>query len=316
MISGCILLFLLLFSLGFSLYAYRTAFYSPKKGRKDYFIMPKGEQYAAIKEQMDSLMHELEEIPCETVSIKSYDGTQLFARYYHTCDGAPLQIQFHGYRGSALRDFCGGTKLARDLGQNILLVDQRAHGKSGGTTICYGIRERLDCLCWVNYACERFGNDTKIILSGVSMGGATVLMASELILPENVCAIIADSPYSSPEAIIRKVCGDMGLPHKIAFPFVRLGAFLYARLRIKGGAEEAVKNTKTPILIIHGEDDRFVPIEMSRDIFAACASEKRLETFPEAGHGLSYLTDKERYTRITEEFLADCGVSLLSNISK
>lgn len=308
MIFRCTLSLLLLLALDFSLYAYRTAFHSPKKGRRDYFIMPKGEQYAVIKERMNSLMHELEEIPCERVSIESYDGKKLFARYYHTDDDAPLQIQFHGYRGSALRDFCGGTKLARESGQNILLVDQRAHGSSDGTTICYGIRERFDCQSWVNYACERFGSDKKIILSGVSMGAATVLMASELDLPDNVCAIIADSPYSSPEAIIRKVCDDMGLPHRLAFPFVRLGAFLCAGLRIRGGAVQAVKNSKTPILIIHGEDDRFVPIEMSRDIYAACRSKKRLETFPDAGHGLSYLTDTERYTRITEEFLADCGV--------
>ena len=312
MIFWCIISFLILFALGFSLYAYRTAFYSPKKGRKDYFIMPKGEQYEPIKERMDALMHELEAIPCENVSIKSFDGTELFARYYHLSDDAPLQIQFHGYRGSALRDFCGGTKLAREMGHNVLLVDQRAHGKSGGTTICYGIRERYDCLCWVNYACERFGSDIKIMLSGVSMGGATVLMASGLDLPDNVCGIIADSPYSSPEAIIRKVCGDMGLPHKLAFPFVRLGAFLFAGLRIEGGADKAVKQSKTPILIIHGEEDRFVPTQMSRDIFAACASEKRLETFPEAGHGLSYMVDAERYRQIFSEFAAECGAVLIS----
>lgn len=148
----------------------------------------------------------MDELTFESVFITSFDGVKLYARYYHVRDGAPLQIQFHGYRGSALLDFCGGNKLAREIGHNTLVVDQRAHGKSGGNTITFGINERYDCLSCINYAVERSGKETPIFLSGVSMDAATVLMASELNLPDNVIGIIADSPYSSPEEIIRKVC--------------------------------------------------------------------------------------------------------------
>ena len=170
---------------------------------------------------MLSLIRQMDEIPYEAVTISAQDGTKLAVRYYHVRDGAPLQIQLHGYRGTALRDFCGGNKLARESGQNTLVVDQRAHGKSGGTTITFGIRERLDCLCWVEYASQRFGSDIPVFLSGVSMGAATVLMASELELPANVVGIIADCPYSSPEAIIRKVCQqDMHLPPVLVMPSV------------------------------------------------------------------------------------------------
>lgn len=212
---------LLLFSVLMTWYSYRTAFYSPEKCTEDDYAIPKGAQYEKERQRMLSLIRQMDEIPFKTVTISAQDGTKLAARYYHIRDGAPLQIQFHGYRGTALRDFCGGNKLARESGQNTLVVDQRAHGKSGGTTITFGIRERLDCLCWVEYASQRFGSDTPVFLSGVSMGAATVLTASEWELPANAVGIIADCPYSSPEAIIRKVCQqDMHLPPVLVMPSV------------------------------------------------------------------------------------------------
>ena len=188
--------------------AYRKAFYVPKNSKENICAIPFGEQYECVKEHILSLIKEMDALTYESISITASDGVKLYARYYHVHDGAPLQIQFHGYRGSAFRDFCGGHKLAREAGHNILLVDQRAHGKSGGNTITFGIKERYDCLSWVNYAVERFGKETPIFLSGVSMGAATVLMASELNLPDNVVGMIADSPYSSPDEIIRKVCRE------------------------------------------------------------------------------------------------------------
>ena len=289
-------------------YSYRTAFYSPEKRKEDYYAIPKAEKYEKERQRMLSLIRQMDEIPFEAVTIFAQDGTKLSARYYHVRDGAPLQIQFHGYRGTALRDFCGGNKLARESGQNTLVVDQRAHGKSGGTTITFGIRERLDCLCWVEYANQRFGSDTPVFLSGVSMGAATVLMASEMKLPANVVGIIADCPYSSPEAIIRKVCQeDMHLPPALAMPFVRLGARLFGNFDLKeASAVQAVENTSIPILLLHGEDDHFVPCDMSREIFAACAGEKTRITFPGAGHGLSYIVDTGTYTEAVSRFVDQC----------
>lgn len=289
------------------LWIFNTAFYSSPKSRRKPLPLPNGEQYAPHRELMASLIKEMEEVPWEEVCITSFDGTKLFGRYFHTADGAPLQIQFHGYRGTAFRDFCGGNKLARKFGQNTLLVDQRAHGRSGGRVITFGVKERYDCLCWANYARERFGAETPIILAGVSMGAATVLMASDLELPENVVGIIADCPYSSPADIIRKVCGDMGFPPKLAFPFVRLSARLFGRFDLtSASAVEAVRNTKLPILILHGEDDRFVPCEMSGEIARACNGRVSRATFPGAGHGLSYMLDPKRYEKLTGDFIEKC----------
>lgn len=289
-------------------YTYRTGFYMPTKRPDNALDAPEGEAYSAYEKRIRELIREFAAIPCEEVTIRAKDGTSLFGRYYHLSDGAPLQIQFHGYRGSGFRDFSGGGKLARKMGHNILLVDQRSHGKSGGNTICYGIRARWDCLSWAEYAADRFGVDTPVFLSGVSMGAATVLMASDLPLPDNVAGIIADCPYSSPEAIIRKVCGDMGYPQGLAYPFVRLGAFLYGGgLRLgESTAVKSVADTRIPILLVHGGEDGFVPCHMSREIFEAAAGPVTFEVFPGADHAMSYMADPKRYERMIDCFVEEC----------
>ena len=298
-------LLLLIAIMGFSLYAYKTAFYSSPRMRGKLLELPKNENYDSSRSA--KLYQEMETVPYEEVYITSHDGLRLFGRYYHVADGAPLQIQFHGYRGSGIRDFCGGNKLAREAGQNTLVVDQRAHGKSEGDMITFGILERYDCLSWANYAARRFGSDTPIFLTGISMGAATVLMASDLPLPKNVVGIIADCPYSSPAAIIRKVCGEMGFPPTIAFPFVKLGAYLFGGLRFGNCcASESVARSDLPILLIHGEKDNFVPCEMSHKIHAACKGRHEIHTFQDAEHGLSYLQDTPRYERVVHAFVNSC----------
>ena len=89
------------------------------------------------------MIRALAAVPCEEIEIRARDGVRLAARYYHVADGAPLEIEFHGYRGSAVRDFSAGNALARSQGRNVLLVDQRAHGRSGGWTISLGVRELI-----------------------------------------------------------------------------------------------------------------------------------------------------------------------------
>ena len=240
----------------------------------------------------------------ETVTITSHDGLKLCGKYYHTADGAPVQIMFHGYRSLSLRDSAGGYMLAKKMGFNILAVDQRAHANSGGRVITFGIIERIDVLSWCSYAVGRFGNNISIVLSGLSMGAATVLMASQMPLPSNVVAIMADCPYSSPKAIIKKVCHDRHIPWCMAKPFLYLGARLFGGFSLNScTAVDAVKEAKVPILLLHGEADRFVPYQMSEEIFDACASSVQLHTFPNAGHGLCYMTDPLRYEDIVTRFL-------------
>ena len=301
-------LFILLFAAGMVLlgswYAYSISFYSPKNKRASADTPPEGDQYKAVADDLSRISGIMQRFPYEEVIIEARDGVKLYGRYYHIRDGAPVELLFHGYRSHPYRDCSGGHALSRKMEYNALVVDQRAHGQSGSQTICFGIKERYDCLCWINYVSSRFGPETPIVLSGLSMGAATVLMASGLNLPENVACIVADSPYSSPVGIIEKVCRDRNYPVGLCRPFLHLGALLYGRFRLNASsAKDSVRNSKVPILLIHGEADHFVPCSMTLEIAAHCASRVEVATFPAAGHGLSYMVDPVRYEKLVCNFL-------------
>lgn len=293
--------------LGAAYYAYRVAFYATPRCANVQDALTGGDEGKKRREVLCMSIQRLDKLPYEGVCITAADGIKLFGRYYHTRDGAPVQIQFHGYRGSAMRDFCGGTAFAHKMGHNALVVDQRCHGSSEGSTITFGVMERYDCQSWAQYAYQRFGKNTPLILAGVSMGATTVLMASDLELPETVRGIIADCPYSSPVEIITKVAGEFGLPRKASTALCRLGALLFGHFRVgDASATASVSRTKLPILLLHGEDDQLVPCDMSMEIYRACASDKELQTFPGASHGMCYFEDPKLYEETVERFLKRC----------
>ncbi len=296
-------IFLILLILFFALYTYRICFHSSKKRDLDPYGPMNGRQFQEVAHLMHKSTRIMEQTACDTVSVTSFDGLRLSGRYYQIKPGAPVILTFHGYRSLTLRDCAGSFALGLKLGFNVLAPDQRAHGHSEGRVISFGIRERQDVLSWLQYINHRFGTQTPIILCGLSMGAATVLMAAELNLPDNVCCILADSPYSSPGAIIRKVAKDEGYPEKLAYPFLKLGARLFGGFDLEeASALNAVKNARVPILLIHGEDDRFVPCQMSREIYKICGKNAQFHTFPNAGHCLSYVIDYRRYEEICMNF--------------
>ena len=282
---------------------YRMAFYSDRGGWMDpYAISPKGE-YQARREEMLALIGELAQRPFERVYLTSHDGLRLTARYYHTADGAPLDIAFHGYRGHAWRDFCGGSRISFALGHNLLLVDQRAHGESEGRTITFGAKERLDCLSWIRWANERF-DCPEIAIFGVSMGAGTVLLATALDLPDNVLCAVADCSYSRAEDVIAAVGGRMRVPVGLTRLLARGAARVFGGFRLRhADAVEALRHARVPVLLLHGEEDKLVPCAMSAELEQSCASPVKRYTFPGAGHGLSYLVDTARYTAAVEDFL-------------
>lgn len=280
--------------------------FSPNRKKSDnYRRIPNSEQYNEVKSSMLELIDKLEAEKCEKVSITSHDGLKLTGRFYDRASRDIIEIDFHGYRGHALRDYCGGSEIARKHKRSSIIVHQRSHSESEGKAITFGIKERLDASLWIDYVIKRFGSNVKIILSGVSMGASTVLMASELDLPENVKAIIADCPYSSPKEIICKVAKDKGLCAAFFYPFIKLSARIFAGINIEQASPvQAVANTNIPILIIHGDDDRFVPYSMGKAVFNACKSQnKRFLTVEGAGHAICFFKDREKYTRTVEEFI-------------
>lgn len=292
-----------------SYFLYRLAFRRESSRVGAEFDLPPGKQQAVYADEIRKNISQLLMQPCEQVSITSWDGTGLAGRYYHRKDGAPLLILFHGYRGNAIREFSGTFRMVQALQMNALVVDMRAHGDSAGNCITLGVWESEDCLCWAEYAYQRFGRQTPVVLTGASMGATTVLLAAALPLPENVKCIVADSPFSTTKGIIRKVCQIGKIPFWLGYPLAILGAALFGRFALwKGSALDAVAAANLPILLIHGEADRFVPCDMSRQLYAACRAEKRLFTVPGAGHCLSYHVDPKGYLQQLERYFVQCGV--------
>ena len=282
-----------------SFICFLMVFYSPKRiplGDDEYEI-PEGEIYEVYREDMISWTKQIRAMQHEDVEIKSFDGLTLRGKYYEYKAGAPVEILFHGYKGNAERDLCGAVERAFSVGRNALIVNHRASGPSDGHVISFGINERRDCLSWIDFTISKFGSDVKIVITGISMGAATVMMASGEKLPENVISILADCGYTSPKEIICKVVDDMKLPTKLLYPFIKLGARIYGGFNLEeASAIEAMKKCTLPIVFVHGDADAFVPYDMSVRLCEACASEKKiLITVKGAGHGLAYPKDPEGY---------------------
>ena len=250
-------------------------------------------------------MEKAGKIAFQRIFIESRDGITLAGKYYHVKDGAPLILFFHGYHGTALRDGNGILLYARKEGYNALLVDQRGQGKSGGKAITFGIKERYDCMDWIGYAGRRFGDQTPIVLAGISMGASTVLMTADLGLPANVKGIVADCPYSAPKEIMREVMRQMKFPVNVTYTAVRLGAKIFGGFDIEEHSPlEAMKNCRIPVLFIHGDEDYFVPCDMSQKCYDICSSEnKRRVVVKGAAHGMSYCVDGVLYKKELDNFL-------------
>ena len=291
--------------LAVSYICFRMAFYvdRSKQASPDMLDLPAGEVYRPFLPFMEECAKEVRAMPCEELHTTSYDGLPLYGKFYEYAPGATIELMMHGYRGDSERDLCGGVQRCFQVGRSAFVVDQRCCGDSDGHTITFGVNEHRDCLSWVDFLVEHFGPDVKIVLTGISMGASTVLMAAGKPLPDNVIGVLADCGFSSAKEIIQVVIGQMGLPKKISYPFVKLGAFLFGHFDLEEYTPmEALKTCSLPVIFYHGETDDFVPCDMSRRMHDSYQGKKALVTIPEAGHGLSYPVDQTRYLQTLRDF--------------
>ena len=292
---------------------FRMAFYVPDKSRPDpeEIQVPDGSIYEPYHDQMRQWAREARAMPQRHAWITSHDGLRLHARFFEYAPGAVVEIMFHGYRGTAERDLSGGVQRCFSLGRSVLLVDQRGAGESEGCVISFGINESRDCRGWVDWLIRDQGEDVTIILTGISMGATTVMIAAGRPLPRQVVGVIADCGFSSAREIMWEVMRGMNLPPWLLYPFLKLGARLFGHFDLEEtSAVESMKRCRLPVFFIHGEDDRFVPCRMSHRCYEACAGPKYLFTVPEAGHGMSYLLDTDGYRRELTRFSREHGIPI------
>lgn len=297
----CSLLFIIF---SFSYACYLIVFKSRREKNEEKYPTPDGKEYDPYREEMVEWIKKVDKIPYKEVEITSYDGLKLKGKYFEYSKDAPIEILVHGYRGTARRDLSAGVTRSFEVGHSALLVDQRGSGESEGKELTFGIKEKRDVIKWIDFVINEIDKDAKIILTGMSMGAATVLMCAGMELPKNVIGILADCGYSTNKKIISKVMKDLKISPKLIYPIVKLGARLYGGFDLDSDSPyEAVKRASVPIIFYHGSGDNFVPCSMSEENYNACASEKkRFVIIDGAVHGTSYPKDKEGYIKELKEF--------------
>lgn len=254
--------------------------------------------------KMNEASEKLASKPHKSVVTYGQDGTALIGHWFPCDKPKRIIIAMHGWRSSWHSDFGMVSNFWEDNGCSALYAEQRGQNNSGGDTMGLGMIERFDCLSWINWISENFGEDIPIYLCGVSMGATTVLMSADLGLPPNVHGIIADCGFTSPYEIWKYIAN-----HNLHIPYGINGLlidFLCKRKINYSSTDcstiESLKNTDVPVFFAHGDSDRFVPVEMTFRNFEACASPKKMLIVSGADHGMSYYVDKETYENEVNEF--------------
>ena len=238
----------------------------------------------------------------EEYEIKSYDKKRLKG-YLLRNSGQKFMICFHGYRASAKNDFSSSAQFYYKLGYNVLFVNQRSHGKSCGRLITFGVREKYDVKSWCEFVSEKL-EAKEIVLSGVSMGASTILMAQQLDLSKKVKAVIADCGYTCPADIIKQTIKTIHLPVYPTFWFINFYSILFSGINLKKyNTISAVEKSKTPTLFIHGTADKFVPPRMSVENYEHKIGKKKLIFIEGAYHAGAHVKNPELYEKEVKDFL-------------
>ncbi|MCM1313067.1 MAG: alpha/beta hydrolase [Roseburia sp.] len=239
-------------------------------------------------------------------TIYAADSVLLHAVYIRA--GKPTRntaVIIHGHKSNAIGMLHIAYMYHHDMGFNVLLPDLRGHGKSGGTHIQMGWNDRKDVLLWMNVANALFGDDTRMVVHGISMGAATAMMVSGEKQPPFVKAYVEDCGYTS---VWDEICyvaeRDYGLSD---MPFVSL-ASLICQWKYGWNFKEAscvgkLRHADTPMFFIHGTADTYVPAEMVYTLYQAKPRNKHIWTVPGVMHARSYHDCREEYTRRVSAFV-------------
>ncbi len=242
----------------------------------------------------------------ETVELRSHDDYVLRAHWYPVEGATRTVLCAHGWHSHWDLDFSGIGPFLHDNGCNLLLIDQRCHGESGGNLISYGIRERYDILTWLDWL-DKNHPGFPVYLCGVSMGAATVLMAAGLPIAGRVTGIIADCGYSDPQEIVkltlRQSIGGMSGPTLAA---VNLNCKMRDKFSFGDYSplEAMTSNTEVPCFFIHGDADKLVPWRMSMENYYACQAPKDILIVSGAAHAMSFVVNPELYKKRVLDFFA------------
>lgn len=265
---------------------------------------PEDTKYMKYKDIIDKYHEAIDNSYHEEIETTSYDNYKLVGDFYPNKKINKVMIFFHGYTSMFRNDF-GSFLEYYNRGYSLLCVDQRAHRRSEGKYITFGVKESRDVKSWCDEIVKRLGSDVEIVLGGVSLGASTVLMSADLELP-NVKGIIADCGFISCKEIIIDVMRQRHIPFSRLFAFI-IGIYcqIFGKFKIEEKTcPKSLSKTNIPILLIHGNNDDFVPYKCSVENFKYVNSEfKDFLTIDANLHGASYFENPKLYIKTILDFL-------------
>ncbi|MEI6308829.1 MAG: alpha/beta hydrolase [bacterium] len=272
----------------------------PRKFKPEDFAESKDPARRALREAFTQFVQEEATIP-------SPFGYPLHGLYLPQEGAQVTVILCHGI-GCDLTFAARYVTLFRPYGWNVLLVDHRHHGQSGGRNTTFGYYEKHDLLAWADWARTRLPPEGKIGVHGESLGAAVALQYAAL--DPQLAFCIADCSYADlPALFVLRLRCDYNLP---AFPFYFV-ASLESRLALgmwfrQASPLRSIGRVQAPVLFIHGREDYFIPPAHSVQLFSAKQGAKQLYLAPGAGHAQSFWKDEAAYRAEVEAFLQECGV--------
>lgn len=210
----------------------------------------------------------------------------------------------HQYGGSpeSMEEY---AKHFYDLGFNILLPYMRGHRESLHKNVSFGWGDSVDIADWVDSIVSK-DPKARIALFGVSLGANAVTLCASEDLPDNVRLVIADSCYTSMEALVKEFVKSE-TPFSTLITVNLLPVFTENKLgeSLKDADTIAeLKNIELPIMFINGEDDTVVPPLVSKKLYENCDAQGVEEVLIEKGvHGRNLQADKESYWSYVDAFI-------------
>ena len=256
-----------------------------------------------IDKYKDKIIDNLEwinNIEYKDIYIRNRDNLLLHGIYIDNPKSKKILVLLHGYRSTPNRDVYPSVKDYYDLNYSILIIDQRACGKSQGKYITFGYKEKKDVIVWLKYLNKHYNKP--IVLAGISMGATTALLVPE-IYNKNIIAIYTDSGYiSGYEEVKYTLKHYFYIPSSLFMPTINFCCKIFAKYNLKDiNTLKSLKNIRIPILFAHGDIDDFIPAKNSLLNYKKYQGPKKLLIIKNANHGMGYLVNKEKYLKVVKE---------------
>ncbi len=260
-----------------------------------------GKYYEEIKESYDDYLklENKEIVKIKSSTNKELNGELIKNKENNLKEIPTLIILAHGHHSEGKIDIALFHNFTFK-NYDILLIDHLGHGKSEGKYSGFGIYESENLSLWVKKMNELYNHKVNIFLFGVSLGGNSVLLTSSKDM-ENVKGIIADCAFTS----TFKIAKHISKLNFVAFSTCLFASLIIHRNVFKYSSIKCVKNSKYPILFIHGKEDLYVPTSMSIENDKACSSKHKLVLFDNAKHARSYITNPKLYEEVFNKFIKD-----------